>query len=59
MGRGEYHKTAAYKRSVKKGKETMSGLLGIMALPLLPVAIPIKIASDLKKAGKKAARKKK
>ena len=37
----------------------MSDLLGIMALPLLPVAIPIKIASDLKKAGKKAARKKK
>ncbi len=59
MGRGQYHKTTAYKKSVKRGKDSMGDLLGILALPLAPIAIPIKIASDLKKAGQKAAKKKK
>ena len=59
MGRGEYHKTTAYKKSVKKGKDSLGDALGLLALPLLPVAIPVKIVSDLKKAGKKTAKKKK
>ena len=45
MGRGEYHKTTAYKKSAKRGKDSTSDLLGLLALPLLPVAIPLKIAS--------------
>ena len=59
MGRGEYHKTTAYKKSAKRGKDSTSDLLGLLALPLLPVAIPLKIASDIKNAGKKNTKKKK
>ena len=29
MGRGQYHKTTAYKKSVKRGRDSMGDLLGM------------------------------
>ncbi len=49
MGAGGYHKTAAYRRRTREGKESFKMLMGVLMLPFLPFILLFKFFGLFKK----------